>query len=232
MEAVDNFEHLSGFIPEISDNKDKFYMVQLIIRKGTNLNHNNSNRSRTIRTYQIRDMEHLREYKKEMMYLCDLTKARAYINLNARLFTKTALIAIKLLSDSIINGHEYNARAAYSKAIMDCPIKGKKVWLIDLDIKNFESEDQMRVAAVNIMLTIEHLTERTATIKLNRSKTGLHILSSTFRRDVFIETLQEPPLELLYGMDYELKIDSSTNLYIPADESILPNSDQKLIEFP
>jgi hypothetical protein len=222
MEAVDNFEHFKGFIPEVTDNKDKFYMVQLIIRKGTNLNHNNSNRSRTIRTYQIRDMVHLREYKKEMIYLCNLTGARAYINLNARLFTKTALIAIKLLTDSVLNGHEYNARAAYSKAIMDCPISGKKVWMIDLDLKDFESEDQMKIAAVKMMLEIDdtiNVSLRSNYKLLNRSKNGLHILTTTFRRDVFLQKANQ------LAVKFELKTDASTNLYIPADNTVLPNSD-------
>jgi len=220
IEAVDNFENMSGWIPEITINNDKFYMVQLIIRKGTNLNHNNSNRSRTIRTYQIRDMRHLREYKKEMIYLCDLTGARAYINLNARLFSRTALIAIKLLSDSVLNGHQHNARAAYSKAIMDCPIDGKKVWVIDFDLKDYESREAMLISANSVMTYIAFLTQNgdERKDKFNPSKDGIHILCNSFRRDIFLKKMADEAVKC------ELKVDASTNLYIPKDIT-LPNSD-------
>lgn len=221
---VDNFENLRSLLP-YNPEKDTYYIVQIIIRKGTNLNHNNSNRSRTIRNYQITSYDHLMTYKKEILYLCDLTGARAYISLNPRSYKRTAFRAITLLSQSLDYGNENSARSAYDKAMLDVPIVGPKTWMIDFDLKDYPNREVMALAVVATEIIIERLTERTTGRfkKLNPSKTGTHIITSTFRRDVFEEKVKE------LGFKLELKTDSYTNLYIPNDVA-LPGDDEISLE--
>lgn len=217
MEAVDNFEAISWLLPE-HPKEDLYYIVQLIIRKGTNLNHNNSNRSRSIRTYTIKSRDHLFEYKKEMMYLCDLTGARAYINLNPRSFRRTALRAINLLSNALDVNNEHSSINAYHKAMMDCPIVGPRTWVIDFDLKDYPDKGKMTHAVAETALVIEGINKDVDKV-MNKSKTGIHLLTSTFRRDIFLKQIKEK------GIKCELKIDASTNLYIPAENNTTLRSD-------
>lgn len=216
MEAVDNFEKLESYFQAIENNSDAFYFVQLLVRKHTNeamlTTHNN--RERTIKHYCIDSLAKLNRYKKEIVYLCDTTGARAYINLNARGYKRSALANINLLSDALSQGHESTCISTYSKAIMDSPIIGEKVWVIDIDQKDFINGQKMHECMAQIGFSIP----LDCTIKVVPSKDGMHILTPPFRRDTFIKKMEEQGF--VEGQHYELKRDSSTNLYIPKQQTI------------
>lgn len=221
MKETNNFEQIQKIIDGFDKTPDKFYFVQVLNRKGNNMNLNSSNRARTIKSYFIPSTSDLEKYKKEIIFLCESTGARAYINLNARSFKKAALKNILLLSNSIDNGHENTAHTTYCKAVMDSSIIDGKVWILDFDKKDYNSSYIMGEEFSRIVTTCVPAGNY---INQVPSKNGFHILVKPFRRDTFLIERER--------MNYkaELKIDASTNLYIPKDDT-LQDFDQISLEF-
>lgn len=213
--AIDNFKVIQGVIDEEPKTSDKFYFVQIIMRKGMNMNFNSSNRTRTIKSYYIPSTANLENYKKEIQFLCDATGARAYINLNARSFKRSALKSTMLTAQALDYGHEALIHTTYNKALMDTPIVGKKFWIMDFDFKDYESENAYHLDMVKFLI----IYPQGMMCNIIRSKAGHHILIDPFRRDTLLTEMQEK------GLKAELKIDASTNLYIPKDDTLL-NSDE------
>ena len=174
MNAIDNFDKVQAYIDadHTAKGPDKFYFVQVLMRKGTNISDSNSNRARTLKTFYIPSDKLLSEYKDEIVYYCEKTNTRAYINLNARSFKKTALQAINLLSSAIRNEHETSAYTVYNKAVMDVPIVGKKTWFLDFDEKDYtdRTEYEKVFARCKTLLELKEIK-----FDIIPSKSGAHI---------------------------------------------------------
>ena len=98
---IDNFNQIKQLL--VFENTDWFYHCQILLRrkdmpeaaKGRN------NNARCIKTYYITSVEQLEFYKNEIIKLCEVFGARAYINLNAKSFEKVALELNKQLADRL-----------------------------------------------------------------------------------------------------------------------------------
>lgn len=136
---IDNFELISQFLTFQSS--DDYYHLQILMRKKDLPEHlkARNNDARCIKTYYIKSIEHLESKKLEIIKLCELFTARAYINLNRKSFKKTALHLLKEISNRIVNNQEeFIYRAYESVAGEQWPNVGNKRWIIDLDSNNLE----------------------------------------------------------------------------------------------
>ena len=158
---VDNFEQIKKLL--VFETDDYFYHLQILKRKKDCEEHEKkgNNNARCIKTYYITSIEELESKKNEIITLCELFTARAYINLNAKSFEKVAYelnvqSAIKLqrkeikflhrLYDTIVGGGyekeekdekgNIKLNAAYGTNIK--VNIGRKSWIIDIDTKEIE----------------------------------------------------------------------------------------------
>ena len=115
-----------------------------------------NNNARCIKTYYITSKEQLEDYKEEIIQLCNVFGARAYINLNAKSFEKVALELNKQLADRLqykqynhcyrlyetvvgggYNGDSIDYLTMNGVKVGESPKVnvGKKLWVIDIDEK-------------------------------------------------------------------------------------------------
>lgn len=222
--AVDNFEKIRTYLDRNKYVKDKFYLIQILLRKGNVIASDNGNRARMLKSFTIEDIEDLNKYESEIKWLCDCTGARAYFNPNARNARKAALETIKVIADRLVQSQEDRLIGIYEKGIMNSPIVGGKTWILDFDRKEYATyEDMMtevQVALDNIVFQPD------GDIQLIPSKSGMHIVTDPFNRVDFYAKLERAGVQ----HKFQLLKDSLTNLYIPSDDT-LPDDDQTVLEF-
>jgi len=136
---VDNFELIKQLLTFKSE--DEFYHLQILKRKKDCLEHERgqNNNARCIKTYYIKNLDYLDSKKDEIIGLCRMFNARAYINLNTKSFEKAALQTIKTVVDRTIFKQYEHVYRAYETVVGGAEVNiGDKKWIIDIDTKDKE----------------------------------------------------------------------------------------------
>jgi len=121
----------------------KFYFIQILQRKKDNPEQEKS--VRCLGNYYVYSKEGLEHMMPEIISLCELNKARAYINPNMLDDISVAFEANEYIAQMLKNGEWKSVKNAYSKACGSCHNAGKdKLWLIDLDDDAVDKEEEIR----------------------------------------------------------------------------------------
>ena len=204
--AVNNFEKISKLLKFESEHD--FYFVQLIRRPKENpgLKEGKGNRTRCVKSYYIYSKEQLESHKNEIIKLCEMFNARAYIKMNYCDASKIALHMIKEVSDYILSDNLRGIKRCYDSCCgkYSGPDKNRKYWIIDLD------GDE-----VNLILEITDIIENQCepfdhkkVITQIPTKNGVHLLVRPFNVKKFGELTQKISTE-------DIKKHALTILYIP-----------------
>lgn len=126
---VNNFKQISDLLNFRSD--DDFYFLQLIQRKKEHEELGSNNR--VINTYFIRSKDHLLSLEEEIKAICDVTKSRAYINLNRRSFRRISLATLKNITDHILNEDYDHIYRAYTTVCGQYKHENSPTFIIDID---------------------------------------------------------------------------------------------------
>ena len=132
---INNIELIKPLLNFTSE--DDFYFIQICLRKKDhpNLALSNKHSAHIIREYYLTSLSHLDKIEQEMLTLCEVFKARAYINLNKRSFKKTSLKALTLLAENISNENYKSNRSVFQSATGKLGSNGEKYWVLDYDFK-------------------------------------------------------------------------------------------------
>lgn len=132
---IDNFEQIKSYLD--FESSDVFYYVQIIKRRKENpdLKVNNY----MIKSYTIKSIDYLDLKKEEIITLCKLHNARAYINLNKRSFERCAYHSMKKLTDVILAKSFVSAKKVFDSVASSHSSDKEKKWLIDVDDMDFPS---------------------------------------------------------------------------------------------
>ena len=136
---VDNFEQIKALLTFPND--DCFYHLQILKRKKDCPEHKGgqNNNARCIKTYYIKNLEYLDSKKAEIIGLCKMFNARAYINLNTKSFEKASLQLVKEVVDRVIFKQHDHVYRAYETVVGQADVNiGDKKWIIDIDVKDEE----------------------------------------------------------------------------------------------
>lgn len=134
---VNNFKQIADMLT--FESEDDFYHLQILVRKKDLPEYakGKNNNARCIQTYYIKTKEYLLEKEKEIIGLCHMFTARAYINLNQKSFKKASLQLLKELSDRIIYEQYAHVYGAYQSVVGESLVNvGEKRWIIDIDSKD------------------------------------------------------------------------------------------------
>ena len=134
---VNNFKQIADMLT--FESEDDFYHLQILVRKKDLPEYakGKNNNARCIQTYYIKTKEYLLEKEKEIIGLCHMFTARAYINLNRKSFKKASLQLLKELSDRIIYEQYGHVYGAYQSVVGESLVNvGEKRWIIDIDSKD------------------------------------------------------------------------------------------------
>lgn len=178
---VNNFDQIKQLLK--FENENEFYFVQILQRKKENpeLGRNN----RLVKAYYIYSIEKLEKYKEEIIKMCEVFNARAYIHLNRRNSKQVGFEMLELLATNLkLNqtdflGNLYNSVCGHHHSDKD------KTWIIDID-----EEDPILVEAIETATyNIEPIGNKI--IAWVPTKNGLHLITKPFNSKVFGEKYPE-----------------------------------------
>ena len=185
--TVNNFQYIEKFLQPTNEND--FWFAQIIKRKKDNPDMNRS--ERIIKSYNIKDYEHLIHFKEEIQSLCDYHNARFYLNLNVR---DLKLCHIRLIQALMTNIAQDTYSSIYSKvdSIFGSTMSpGRtKYWIADID------EDD--TALVNELKDAIDDNNGKKSLVL-KTLNGYHIICEPFNRKVIVYS--------------EIKVNSPTLIY-------------------
>jgi len=156
------------------DNEDDFYMLYIFKRKkdqpeGERDNHQSV---RTIRSYCIKSIEQLEKRYDEIIQLCEMFKARAYIHVQKQNHKDVALDMLVDLAQRIKSG-QHQQQNLFDSVVGQMKTYEKR-WIVDIDTKD---EDTI----LNIRYIIN--TIRPEGLKVHRNiptKNGYHLITDRF----------------------------------------------------
>lgn len=144
MAVINNFDQIGKLLKFPKDNEDIFYHLQ-IIRRGKD-HPELAAANRTIMTYYLTRETSLDYYRDEIIKLCEIFGARAYINLNPKSMYQVALNTISQMATRIAMkdlNKIYKTWNSVTGALK--PPRNLAKWIIDVDNpseldKNVEEE--------------------------------------------------------------------------------------------
>lgn len=126
---VDNFDLIKRKI-YFSDASGLFFHLQ-VIRRGKD-HPDLPSANRVIKTYYVESQEYLEKIKDEVIQLCKLFKARAYINIAEKSFENLSKLVNFKLSERIYTGDFKKIYKLFNSCAGE--LKSKSVrWIIDID---------------------------------------------------------------------------------------------------
>ena len=128
---INNIEQIKGLLNY--ENPGDFYMLYVLKRKKDQpVNERDNHQSvRTIKTYCIESVEHLEKRYDEIIQLCEMFKARAYIHVQKQNHSDVSLNMMVALAQRIQNGNN-NQKGLFDSVVGQLKTQEKR-WVIDID---------------------------------------------------------------------------------------------------
>lgn len=138
---VDNFELISKFL--LPKKQEKYFYHLQIIRRGKD-HPNLPSANAVIKTYFITSAEHLEKMRDEIVNLCEVFKARAYINIAEKSVEKLGKLTLFNLSKRIYDGDYKHIWKSFYTAAGELKSKSPK-WIIDIDNPEVDEKSFMKI---------------------------------------------------------------------------------------
>lgn len=200
---IDNFEQIRSML-KFED--DYFYFIQIIQRKKENPGLGSSNR--IIRSYMISSEEKFDKDGPEIVQMCEMFNARAYIHLNRRKWSKVALECLRHNAELIANSQYPGIKSSFETVIgrNNGESNETKTWIIDVDMNDLEVVNKIERIINSIEPVDRTVTKLMYTIP---TKNGYHMITKPFSRAEFNKYMQ------LQGDVPDIHTDNPTILFIP-----------------
>lgn len=181
---VDNFDLIKKHIHS-SDSND-FYMLQIMRRTKDQKGYEGKHKQSIIKSYFISSVEYLDSKRDEIVGLCEMFNARAYINLNKKSYKQVSLKALEILAGKIAH-EEYDIRSLFESACGQTgACDGLKTWIVDFDSKDLDELDRIK----NIIDSIDPkgVSKIVETVP---TRHGYHLITRPFNKKAFYEMYNE-----------------------------------------
>lgn len=169
---INNIEHIKPLLN--FENEGDFYMLYIFKRKkdqpeGERDNHQSV---RTIRSYCIKSIEQLEKRYDEIMVLCEIFKARAYIHIQKQNHKDVALEMMMALAQRIRDG-QHEQQNLFDSVVGQLKTYEKR-WIVDVDTKNERTTERI----VNLINGIR--PEGNKVEAIIPTKNGYHLITKRF----------------------------------------------------
>ena len=196
---VDNFDLIKKHI-HTSEDGSEFYMLQIMRRTKDQKGYEGKHRQSIIKTYFISSVEYLDSKRDEIIGLCEMFNARAYINLNKKSYKQVSLKALEILAGKIAH-EDYNIKSLFESACGQTgACDGQKTWLVDFDSKDLVELDRIK----NIINSIEPKGVNKI-VETVPTRHGYHLITRPFNKKAFYE---------MYNENIDIHKDNPTILYV------------------
>jgi hypothetical protein len=182
------------------EKKGDFYMLYVFKRKkdqpeGERDNHQSV---RTIKTYCIESIDHLERRYDEIIQLCEMFKARAYIHVQKQNHFDVSLHMMVSLAQRIQN-EQHNQKGLFDSVVGQIKTSEKR-WIVDID-----TLDASVISSVMLSIGLCNPIEDDKIITMIPTKNGVHLITKRF--DVMQFKKQYP--------DVDIQKKNPTLLYLP-----------------
>lgn len=181
---VDNFDLIKKHIH--SSDSNEFYMLQIMRRTKDQKGYDGKHKQSIIKSYFISSVEYLDSKRDEIVGLCEMFNARAYINLNKKSYKQVSLKALEILAGKIAH-EEYDIRSLFESACGQTgACDGFKTWIVDFDSKDLDELDRIK----NIIDSIDPkgVSKIVETVP---TRHGYHLITRPFNKKAFYEMYNE-----------------------------------------
>ena len=182
---VDNFDLIKKHIHS-SDNNNEFYMLQIMRRTKDQKGYDGKRKQSIVKSYFISSPEYLEKKRDEIISLCEMFNARAYINLNKKSYKQVTLKALEILAGKIAH-EDYAIKTLFESAAGQTgACDGLKTWLVDFDSKDLDELERVK----NIIESVEPKGVDKI-IETVPTRHGYHLITRPFNKKVFNELYNE-----------------------------------------
>lgn len=195
---VDNFDLIKKHIH--SSDSNEFYMLQIMRRTKDQKGYDGKHKQSIIKSYFISSVEYLDSKRDEIVGLCEMFNARAYINLNKKSYKQVSLKALEILAGKIAH-EEYDIRSLFESACGQTgACDGQKTWIVDFDSKDLDELDRIK----NIIDSIDPkgVSKIVETVP---TRHGYHLITQPFNKKAFYE---------MYNESIDIHTDNPTLIYM------------------
>ena len=182
---VDNFDLIKNHI-NTSEDGSEFYMLQIMRRAKDQKGYDGKRKQSVIKSYFISSPEYLDAKRDEIIKLCEMFNARAYINLNKKSYKQVTLKALEILAGKIAH-EDYAIKTLFESACGQTgSCDGLKTWLVDFDSKDLDELERVKFIIDSIEPKgIEKIVETVPT------RNGYHLITRPFNKKEFYEIYNE-----------------------------------------
>lgn len=161
------------------ENEGDFYMLYIFKRKKDQPESERDNHQsvRTIKTYCVESVEYLEKRMNEIIQLCEMFKARAYIHIQKQNHRDVAMNMITEIVNRIQSG-QINQKNVFDSVVGQIKTQEKR-WIIDVDDK--DTKELVRITEV-IHTTRPEGDKLEACIP---TKNGYHLITKRFDVQMF-----------------------------------------------
>lgn len=157
------------------EDKDDFYMLYVFKRKkdqpeGERDNHQSV---RTLRSYCIKSIEQLEEKYDEIIQLCEMFKARAYIHVQSQNHKDVSLNMMVELAQRIQNG--VNTQQSLFDSVVGKVKTQEKRWIVDIDTTSQHIQNMI----INTIEVVKPIGDSKIITKIP-TKNGIHLITKRF----------------------------------------------------
>ncbi len=200
---LNNLEQIKGLLN--FEKRGDFYMLYVFKRKKDQPENERDNHQsvRTIKTYCIESVDHLERRWEEIIQLCEMFKARAYIHVQKQNHFDVSLNMMVALAQKIQDGN-HNQKGLFDSVVGQIKTQEKR-WIVDIDTKDFKTLvevgdfiDNLRPVGNKVITTIP-------------TKNGFHLITERFDVKTFSEKYP----------DIDIQKKNPTLLYYPDSLDIL-----------
>jgi hypothetical protein len=195
---INNIEQLKPLL-NFSEKGD-FYMLYVFNRKKDQPIEERDNHQsvRTIKTYCIDSIEHLEKRYDEIIQLCEMFKARAYIHIQKQNHRDVSLDMLSLLAERIKNGVQ-NQKGLFDSVVGQIKTQEKR-WIVDIDTKDFDTLFEVS----KFLIVLQPVGDKVEAVI--PTKNGVHLITRKFDVRGFQEKFPEIDIQkknptLLYYPD-------------------------------
>lgn len=180
--------------------KGDFYMLYVFKRKKDQpIDERDNHQSvRTIKTYCIDSIEHLEKRYDEIIQLCEMFKARAYIHIQKQNHRDVSLDMLSLLAERIKNGVQ-NQKGLFDSVVGQIKTQEKR-WIVDVDTKDLDTLFEVS----KFLVVLQPVGDKVEAVI--PTKNGVHLITKKFDVRKFQEKFPEIDIQkknptLLYYPD-------------------------------
>lgn len=182
---INNIQQIKGLLN--FEKPGDFYMLYVFKRKkdqpeGERDNHQSV---RTIKTYCIESVDHLDRRYDEIMQLCEMFKARAYIHVQKQNHFDVSLNMMVALAQRIQDGNN-NQKGLFDSVVGQIKTQEKR-WIVDIDTDSLH----VRNMVVNIIENIKPIGAESKIIAVIPTKNGVHLITKRFDVMDFAKQIKE-----------------------------------------